>query len=74
MRPYDVQAQTRRIFTKWRDSGAARLVLLFSDTQVNRRVLRTFPDYFKDLPRLKRATVIAALEGGKRPPTGLMLV
>ncbi|MGI8928550.1 MAG: hypothetical protein ACR2H0_03655 [Candidatus Limnocylindrales bacterium] len=38
-RLYDVQAQTRRILLKWRDSGVERLLLVLADTRVNRRVL-----------------------------------
>jgi transcriptional regulator with XRE-family HTH domain len=74
MRLYDIQAQTRRIFMKWRDSGAERLLLLINDTSANRRVLRTYPDYFKDLPRLKTAAVLATLANGERPETGYLLV
>ena len=74
MRLYDLQAQTRRILLKWRDSGAERLLLLVNDTDANRRVLRTFPDYFKDLPRLKTSHVLAQLQDGRRPPTGYVLI
>jgi transcriptional regulator with XRE-family HTH domain len=73
-RLYDVQAQLRRIHLKFRDSGADRLLLLIADTHVNRRVLRTFPDYFADLPRLRTANVLSQLEEGERPPTGHVLI
>jgi transcriptional regulator with XRE-family HTH domain len=72
-RLYDIQAQMRRILLKWRDSGAERLLLVIADTDANRRVLRTFPEYFSSLPRLKRSTVIAQLEAGVRPETGYVL-
>jgi len=72
-RLYDVQSQTRRIFLKWRDGGAERLLLVVADTRGNRRVLQEFPDYFSDLPRLKTAHVLRMLEAGRRPPTGLIL-
>lgn len=69
----DIQAQMRRILLKWRDSGAERLLLVIADTDANRRVLRTFPEYFSSLPRLKRSTVIAQLEAGVRPEIGFVL-
>ena len=72
-RLYDVQAQTRRILLKWRDSGVDRLQLVLADTRANRRVLAEFPDYFQALPRLKTSYVLALLEAGRRPPTGLIL-
>lgn len=72
-RLYDIQAQMRRILLKWRDSGAERLLLVIADTDANRRVLRTFPEYFSSLPRLKRSTVIAQLEAGVRPEIGFVL-
>ena len=71
-RLYDLQAQTRRIFLKWRDSGVDRLLVVIADTRGNRRVAAEYPDYLAQLPRLKKATVIAALESGQRPPTGWM--
>ena len=72
-RLYDVQSQTRRILLKWRDSGAERLLLVIADTRGNRRVLAEFPDYFKELPRLKTSHVLRMLEAGLRPPTGMIL-
>ena len=74
MRLYDVQAQARRILLKWRDSGADRLLLLVNDSHSNRRVLRSFPEYFAALPRLRTASVLRSLANGERPPTGLVLV
>jgi len=73
-RLYDVQAQTRRIRLKWRDSGVQRLLLVIADTEANRRALRLFPEYFADLPRLRTATVLSLLDAGNRPPTGVMLL
>jgi hypothetical protein len=71
---HDAQAQTRRLFGKWRDSGAQRLLLIVADTAANRRVLRELPAYFTELPRLKTGTVINELEAGHRPKTGLVLL
>lgn len=73
LRLHDVQAQTRRIHLKWRDSGAERLLLVIADSAANRRALRSFPEYFADLPRLRTATVVAAFEAGTRPPSGYLL-
>jgi hypothetical protein len=72
-RLYDVQSQTRRILRKWRDSGVERLLLVLADTRVNRHVLAEFPDYFREVPRLKTSLVLRALETGRRPPTGTIL-
>ena len=72
-RLHDVQAQLRRVLIKWRDSGADRLLLLIADTHANRRVIDEFPEYFKPLPRLARASVLADLAAGRRPPTGWLL-
>ena len=69
---YDVQSQTRRIQNK-RRQGVDRLLVVVADTNRNRRVLREFPDYFAEWPRLRTATVIAELEAGRLPPTGLIL-
>jgi transcriptional regulator with XRE-family HTH domain len=74
MRLYDLQSQTRRIHLKWRDSGAERPLLLINDTAVNRCVLRTYPEYLVDLPRLKTSTMYATLDGGARPQSGFALV
>lgn len=74
MRLYDVQAQTRRIRLKWRDSGVERLLLVIAETTANRRTLHSFADYFTDLPQLRTATVLPTLRAGNRPPTGLILL
>lgn len=74
MRLYDLQAQTRRILLKWRDSGVDRLLLVVSDTPANQRVIRTFPEYFREIPRLRTASVLRLLERGERPQTGFVLL
>jgi transcriptional regulator with XRE-family HTH domain len=71
-RLYDVQAQTRRALLKWRDGGVERLLLVIADTRGNRRVVDEFPDYFRQIPRLRTAAVIRLLEAGTRPPTGFV--
>jgi hypothetical protein len=72
-RLYDVQAQTRRVLLKWRDSGADDLLLIVANTVTNRRVLKEFAEYFSDLPRQRTAAVLADLSDGRRPRTGLIL-
>jgi transcriptional regulator with XRE-family HTH domain len=74
MRLYDVQDQSRRLVLKWRDSGADRLLLLLNDTAAVRDVVRSHPDYFNDLPRLKRSSVLSQLERGVGPHTGYLLI
>ena len=73
MRLYDLQAQTRRILLKWRDSGTQRLPLLINDSRANRRILRTYPDYLDELPRLNEAALLGQLERGVLPETGYVL-
>ena len=74
MRLYDMQAQARRIFRKWRDSGASRLLVLINDTRGNRAVLSEFDAYFGDLPRLKTAAAVKMLAVGRLPPSGYVLI
>lgn len=74
IRLYDMQAQARRIFRKWRDSGAARLLVLINDTRANRAVLWEFDAYFGDLPRLRTAAVVKMLATGQLPPSGHVLI
>ena len=74
MRLYDLQAQMRRILLKWRDSGADRLLLLIANTASNRAVVRSFPDYLVDVPRLRTADVLAQIGRGERPETGHVLI
>ena len=74
MRPMDVQAVRRRHELKRRDDPAERFVMLVADTRHNRRVLAEFGDLFADLPKLRPSVVRAALEAGRHPPTGLLLV
>ena len=69
MRLYDLQAQTRRIRLKWRDSGAERLLLLVNDTHANRRVLRTLPGILQgSCQALNRASPSTWLAGSCAAP------
>ncbi len=74
MRLRDGQAAERRINLKRRDDPTDQFLLLVADTRTNRRVLAEYPDLFADLPRLRQSNVIAALQAGRHPPTGLALV
>lgn len=74
MRLYDVQAQTRRVFLKWRDGRPDQLLLVIADTRANRRIINEFGDLFTDLPRLRTANVLKMLSAGEHPPSGYVLV
>ena len=74
MRLQDVQAMRRRHGLKRRDDPTERFLLLIADTRHNRRVIAEFADLFEDLPRLRPGVVRAALEAGRHPPSGLLLV
>jgi len=74
MRLRDVQAVRRRIDLKRRDDPTEHFLLLIADTRTNRRVLAEFEALFRDLPRLRPSTVWAALEAGRHPPTGILLI
>ena len=74
MRLHDGQAVERRVALKRRDDPTEAFLLVIAGTRTNRRVLRDHPELFPDLPRLRLADVLAALEAGQHPPTGLVLV
>lgn len=74
MRIRDAQAVERRITLKRRDDPPDRFVLLIAATRHNRRVIADHPRFFADLPRLRPSTVFRALEAGRHPPSGLILV
>jgi transcriptional regulator with XRE-family HTH domain len=74
MRLRDGQAVERRVALKRRDDPTAAFLLAIADTRANRRVLADHPDLFADLPRLRAVDVFSALESGRHPPTGVVLV
>ena len=74
MRLRDAQAVDRRIALKRRDDPPDRFVLLIAATRHNRRVLADHPGLFPNLPRLRPSTVFRALEAGRHPPSGLILL
>lgn len=74
MRLHDTQALDRRVALKRRDDPTEHFLLLVADTRTNRRILAAMPGLFPDLPRLKHSHVKSALQAGKHPPSGLLLV
>ncbi len=74
MRLRDGQAVEPRIALKRRDDPTEAFLLAIAGTRANRRLLRANPGLFADLPRLRASDVLAALEAGRHPPTGLVLV
>jgi hypothetical protein len=74
MRLRDVQAVRRRHELKRRDDLTERFILLLADTRHNRTVLAAFAELFAGLHKLRRASVLAYLERGEHPPTGVVLI
>ena len=74
MRLRDVQATRRRHELKRRDDPSEHFLMLIADTRHNRRVPAEFEELFADLPKLRPSAVRAALQAGRHPPTGLLLV
>jgi transcriptional regulator with XRE-family HTH domain len=74
MRIRDGQAVERRTALKRRDDPAEGFLLILADTHHNRWVLRENPGLFPDLSRLRPSVVFSALQAGRHPPTGLILV
>jgi len=73
-RLYDVQAMSRRLALKRRDSGAKVMILLVADTRHNRSVLRVAQaDLAADFP-LAGHKVLEALAAGRRPEASGILV
>jgi len=68
----DSQALERRLSLKRRDDPTEGFLLVLADSAATRRVLADHPELFADLPRLRRATVLAAVRVGQHPPTGLV--
>ena len=73
-RLYDAQAQQRRWNLKRRDDPPDHFLLVIAGTRANRRVLGEHADLFADLPRLRTANVMKALQEGRHPGTGMVLI
>lgn len=74
MRLHDLQAQRRRHNLKRQDDPVDYFLLLIADTRHNRAVLRAYPELFADLPLLRTANVIKALQAGQHPGSGVVFV
>ena len=74
-RLYDVQAHTRRLALKRRDSGSEVVVLLVADTRHNRTVLRVArAELAADFP-LAGASILSELAASRRPAaSGIVLL
>lgn len=71
---HDVQAQRRRHALKLRGDAVDHFLLVIANTRANRRVLDASAEHFRELPRLRTATVLATLRAGRHPPTGHILL
>lgn len=67
-RAADVQALLRRIFSKQRDLGSRRVILVLNDTRHNRMVTTTYPELADRFPISARSCLRALAEG--RDPGG----
>jgi transcriptional regulator with XRE-family HTH domain len=74
MRLRDVQAVRRRHALKRRDDPTEHFLLLIANSRHNRHVLVELNPMFDDLPRLRSTAVLAALQAGTHPGTGLVLI
>jgi transcriptional regulator with XRE-family HTH domain len=74
MRVRDAQAMRRRHELKRRDDPAESFLLLIADTRHNRRVIAELGAMFEDLPRLRPSDVYRAVQAGRHPGTGLLLI
>ena len=73
-RPNDLQAVTRSIAAKQRDSGVDRVVLLVADTSTNRRMLRGHIGMLRQTFPLDTRSCLAALGAGRDPGADALVV
>jgi hypothetical protein len=74
MRLRDAQATIRRHAMKRRDDPVEGFLLVLADTRTNRRVYVENADLWPELPRLRTTQVLAALDAGEHPPSGIVFV
>ena len=74
MRIRDAQALERRLDLKRRDDPVDNLVVVVTDTAINRRVLREHPTLFTVLARLTLREMTRFLDSGLHPPSCLGLI
>ena len=70
----DVQATTRRQAMKRRDDPVDGFLLVLADTRTNRRLYAENADLWPELPRLRTRRVLAAMEAGEHPPSGIVFI
>ena len=70
----DAQAVTRRHELKRRDDPVDGFLLVLAGTRNNRRIYAQFRDLWPDLPRLRTSRVLATLEAGEHPPSGIIFI
>lgn len=73
-RLWDIQARTRDLALKHRDSGAPRLILAVADTAANRRAINTYRDMLRPLLPLDTRAVLAALGAGRIPEANGLVI
>lgn len=73
-RPNDLQATTRSIAGKQRDSGVDRVVLLLADTPSNRRMMQDHIAMLRQSFPLDTRTCLAALRAGRDPGADALVV
>jgi transcriptional regulator with XRE-family HTH domain len=74
MRLRDAQATIRRHALKRRDDPVEGFLLVLADTRTNRRIYAENADLWHDLPRLRTSRVLAAVEAGEHPPSGIVFI
>ncbi len=70
----DLQALQRRIATKSRDGGVARVILVVADTAANRRVLAAGREYLRGSLPLDAREMLARLGSSELPGAGGVIV
>lgn len=74
MRLRDLQALDRRISLKRRDDPSEHFLLAIADTRNNRQILGDIGWSIAGLARLRTVDVLKALEAGRHPATGFVLI
>jgi transcriptional regulator with XRE-family HTH domain len=74
MRLRDAQATIRRHALKRRDDPVEGFLLVLADTRTNRRIYAENADLWPQLPRLRTSRVLATVEAGDHPPSGIVFI
>ena len=70
----DAQATIRRHGMKRRDDPVDGFLLVLADTRTNRRIYAENADLWPDVPRLSTSPVLAAVQAGDHPPSGIVFI